>query len=114
MKCPFSQRNATPVHACSSPEYCCALDDNGRPKLKRCHNYFAQVQGQMAIGQRPWCDLVVYTTKGLIIERIMFDNDYWTNTLLPKLEIFYDNCIGPEIVSPLHALGLPLRDLSKQ
>lgn len=114
VKCPFSQRNATPVHACSSPEFCCALDESGQPKLKRSHNYFAQVQGQMAIGQRPWCDFVVYTTKGLIIERIMLDNDYWTNTLLPKLESFYDNCIGPEIVSPLHALGLPLRDLSKQ
>ena len=68
----------------------------------------------MAIGQRPWCDFVIYTTKGLSVERIQFDNDYWTNTLLPKLESFYDNCIAPEVVSPLHTLGLPLRDLSKQ
>lgn len=114
VKCPFSQKNATPVDACSSPGFCCVLDESLQPRLKRNHHYFAQVQGQMAIGQRPWCDFVIYTTKGLSVERIQFDNDYWTNTLLPKLESFYDNCIAPEVVSPLHTLGLPLRDLSKQ
>ena len=38
-----------------------------------------------------------------------FDQDYRQNTLLPKLEAFFDNCLGPEIVSPMHALGLPIR-----
>ena len=32
-------------------------------------------------------------------------------TLLPKLSEFYDNCLAPEIVSPVHALGLPIRNL---
>ena len=32
---------------------------------------------------------------------------------LLKLTAFYVNCVGPEIVSPLHPLGLPIRDLSK-
>ena len=65
------------------------------------------------MGQKAWCDFVIYTTKGLSIERIKFDREYWT-TLLPKLEAFYDNCIAPELVSPVRTLGLPLRDLSKQ
>ena len=68
----------------------------------------------MAVGQRAWCDFVIYTTKGLSIERIKFDCEYWTNTLLPKLEAFYDNCIVPELVSLVRTLGLPLRDLPKQ
>ena len=25
-----------------------------------------------------------------------------------KLEGFFDNCLGPEIVSPLHTLGIPM------
>ena len=29
----------------------------------------------------------------------------------PNWNLFFDNCLGPEIVSPLHALGLPLRNL---
>ena len=47
------------------------------------------------------------------MERVAFDEDYWHKTLLPVLEAFFDNCLGPEIVSPLHALGVPMRDLSK-
>ena len=65
----------------------------------------------MGIGKRPWCDFVIYTTKGISVERVLFDEHYWKNCLLPKLESFFDNCLGPEIVSPLHALGLPLRNL---
>ena len=68
----------------------------------------------MAIGGRPWRDFVVYTKKGISVQRIDFDERYWTDRLLPKLESFYDNCFAPELVSPVHALGLPLRDLSKK
>ena len=62
---------------------------------------------------RIWCDFVIFTRKGIHIQRIKFDHVYWTEKLLPKLEVFYDNCFAPELVSPLHALGLPMRDLSK-
>lgn len=68
----------------------------------------------MAIGKRPWCDFVVWTSVDLHIQRIEFDNDFWTQQLLPKLSAFYDFCYAPEIVSPVHVLGLPLRDLSKE
>ena len=61
----------------------------------------------MAIGGRKLCDFVVYTSKGISIK---FDAFFWNDKLLPKL---YDNVVAPEIVSPVHALGLPMRDLSK-
>ena len=66
----------------------------------------------MAIGNRPWCDFIVYTQKGLSIERVHLDAEFW-NKLVPKLVEFYDNCMAPEIVSPVHMLGMPLRDLRK-
>ena len=53
-----------------------------------------------------WSDFVIFTNKGISVERIKYDDNYWRNTLLPKLESFFDNCLAPEIVSPL-------RDLSK-
>ena len=71
----------------------------------------AQVQGQMGIGNRQWCDFVVYTTRGIHVQRIDFGKVYWERTLLPKLTEFYDNCLGPEIFSPVHVLGLPVRNL---
>lgn len=108
----------TPEEACLDRQFCCTIQENSdgtkQVVLKRNHPYFAHVQGQMAVGERPWCDFVIkYTTKGLSIHRIPFDRVYWESTLLPKLVSFYDDCVAPEIVSPIHTLGLPLRDMSK-
>ena len=76
------------------------------------HNgYYAQVQGQMAIGERPWCDFIVFTTLSISVERIKYENNYWGHTVLPNLISFYDNCAIPEIVCPIHAIGLAIRDL---
>ena len=115
VKCPYTARDLTPADACALPGFCCALDPaNGQLKLKQNHHYFAQVQGQMAIGARPWCDFVVYTRQGIHVERIIYDKEFWNGTLLPKLTSFYDKCLAPEIVSPVHSLGLPIRDMAKQ
>ena len=57
----------------------------------------------MAITQRRWCDFIIYTPKGLSIERIYFNAPFWETELLSKLMEFY-NCIGPEIVSPMHSV----------
>ena len=117
VKCPYSKRNVTPEDACASPDFCCAIDTNAqgenKVRLKRNHTYYAQVQGQMGIGERPWCDFVIYTSKGVSIERINFDQHFWKCELLPKLISFYDHCVAPEIVSPVHVLGLPVRHLRK-
>ena len=115
IKCPYSSRNQTPFEAAELGDFCCQLEHNstGLPclKLKRSHPYFCQVQGQMAITERNWCDFVIYTPKGISIERIQYDPDFWTKELLPKLTTFYDNCLGPEIVCPVHVLGIPVRNI---
>ena len=56
-------------------------------KLKRTHAYYAQVQGQMDCTGAQWCDFVVYTKKGMSIERIAFDRGYWVE-LQEKLCLF--------------------------
>ena len=112
VKCPYSHRDHTPEVACSDPLFCCELrGDSKVVSLKRGHKYYCQIQGQMAIGSRSWCDFVVYTSKGINIERIAFDALFWNDELLPKLKDFYDNCMAPEIISPVHMIGMPLRDL---
>ena len=86
VKCPYSSRNLSPAEACENSDFFCMYDqDSNQLKLKKAHKYFAQIQSQMAIGERPWCDTS-----------------------------FYDDCVLPEIVSPVHYLGLPIRNLSKQ
>ena len=116
VKCPFSFRNLSPFEAAETPTFCSQLvvDGNGknRLQLKRSHAYFCQVQGQMAISERTWCDFIIYTEKGIDIERIQYDPDFWNSDLLPKLIDFYDNCLAPEIVCPVHVLGIPVRNLN--
>ena len=117
IKCPYTARNVSPVEACTFPGFFCATvrkaDGKESVVLQTSHSYYAQVQGQMAIGGRPWCDFVVYTTVGISVQRLHFDAEFWHNSLLPKLIELYDNCIGPEIVSPVRNLGLPIRNLKK-
>ena len=110
IECPYSVRNQTPVEACSSAGFYCTVDASGCLHLKG-HSYNAQVQGQMGVGGKPWCDFVVYTKKGISVERIPFNETYWNNKLLPKLVEIYDSCVLPEIARPVHALGLPVRGL---
>ncbi len=74
----------TPVDACLASGFYCT-EANEELSLRRNHRYFAQVQGQMAVGERAWCDFVIYTTHGLSVQTIPFDQD---TILLPKLTTF--------------------------
>ena len=68
IKCLYSTRNLTPTEAAHTPGFCCVINDSGDLELKEKHSYYAQVQGQMAIGERPWCDFIIYTQKGINIQ----------------------------------------------
>ena len=61
----------------------------------------------MAVGEWTWCDYDIYTPKGLSVQRIPFDSQYWTEKF-PKLN---DGCIALEYVSALHSVELPMRKL---
>jgi hypothetical protein len=120
VKCPYVQRDLTPLEASLTSGFCSRQVSNTcktacnypELKLRQNHKYYAQVQGQMAVGGMKWCDFVIFTNKGINVERIVYNDDYW-KPLLAKLESFFDNCLGPEIVSPIHVLGYSIRDLSK-
>lgn len=48
-----------------------------------------------------WYDFCVYTTKGVIVERINPDIE-WIQKSVPKLKDYFDNYILPELVYPMH------------
>ena len=41
-----------------------------KKNLKKEQNYYAQVHRQLALGERQWCDFVVYTLKDIHVQRI--------------------------------------------
>lgn len=87
VKCPETKYHVTPLDASQDPNFFCEAV-NGQCKLKRTHSYFAEVQGHMGVTGASWCDFIVYTKKGISVERILFDAAYWTD-LKQKLHSFY-------------------------
>lgn len=88
VKCPSSKFHVTPLEACEDPGFFME-NRNGKPSLKRNHVYYDQVQGLMGLSGAPWCDFIVYTSKGLSVERIKFDQDHWNNLCGKLCEYFF-------------------------
>ena len=63
IKCPFKYRNICLNEAAKESDFCSKIvsTPEGRSalELKHSHAYYAQVQGQMAITGRKWCDFVI-------------------------------------------------------
>ena len=88
VKCPYTKHHVTPLDACSDPKFFMEKTTDTECKLKEDHPYYAQVQGQMAATGARWCDFIVYTSKGLYVQRIPFDPMFWRN-LKQKLLSYY-------------------------
>ena len=57
--------------------------------LTKCPNrYFAQVQGQMEVCDREWCDLVLWVPHDLRVLRVPRDRDFWSDELGPAVSAF--------------------------
>ena len=98
IKCPFAKRAKTLEQAASDQSF--YLEKRGNNYcLKKDHScgYYAQVQEQMTITGLEWCDFCVYLSDSneMCVDRIPFDNIYWSKQLLPKLSDFYlNNALG--------------------
>ena len=62
IKCPYSARTMTPEAACRELNRSCSNLVDGQISLKKTCNYHFQVQDQLAITQRRWCDLYLNST----------------------------------------------------
>ena len=110
-KCPYSARDITVEEGCKNKGFMSTMQNN-QVVLKRTHKYYYQVQGQMMICGKRWCDFVIWTPSSLSIERITFDPQFWQDTQA-KLEHFYDQAVLPELASPRFPQGQPIREPKK-
>lgn len=108
-KCPYKARDITPIQACEQfPDFFCSIVD-GEIRLRKKHNYYYQVQGVMGVTRRYWCDFVVWTPKGISIERIKFDSSLW-EAMQPKLDWFFEQALLPELAAPEYPHKRPIRE----
>ncbi len=75
IKCPYKYRKCSLVDAAKHTDFFCSFANaNNQPivELKRNHQYVMQVQGQMAITDRKWCDFVLprkFRLRGLTLTK---------------------------------------------
>lgn len=84
---PILKFNVTPLDARDHPIFL-FYGEGCKASLKRGHVDYDQVRGLMGLTGAQWCDFIVYTSKGLSVVRIKFDQDHW-NTLCEKLCTYY-------------------------
>ena len=51
---------------------------------------------QLALTTQSWCDFVLYTNKGIVIDRVRYNEQYWFK-LQDKLLNFYFNFLLDEL-----------------
>uniref|UniRef100_A0A146M3I5 Uncharacterized protein n=1 Tax=Lygus hesperus TaxID=30085 RepID=A0A146M3I5_LYGHE len=69
--------------------------DGSKYFLPRNHIYYKQIQMQLGITGFKWCDFVIWTPKGLFVERIEQDETWWEDVSL-KLMNVHEKFICPE------------------
>lgn len=99
IKCPYKYRNQLPTckEALADPSYCLKVQ-SGRIHLTKSHKYYHQVQGQIALCNLEYCDFVVWTTKGIFVERIECEKSYSTE-VIPMLSSFFEKYMLPELLT---------------
>ena len=111
IKCPASAKEQTLYNLSANSNFF-LYQTNDHLQLKTSHKYYYQVQGQMRITKRAWCDFVVWTPRAsdLHIERIFYQPDLWDTTMYPKLRKFYFCSMLPELASPRYHSCKNVRD----
>ncbi len=94
-KCPYSKQDVDPTLVVDSKFY--LKQTSTGTKLCPQHDYYMQVQGQLYICNRSYCDFVCWTPKGIHIERINKDPSIFLE-IEPKLKLFFLNCILPQVL----------------
>jgi len=83
IKCPFAYKSGTPCDMIGKRGS--FLNHQG---LVKSHKYYTQVQGQLAICNREFCDFVVWTPQKTFVQRIYKDYAF-IDRMLSKLTTFY-------------------------
>ena len=97
IKCPYSLRSEDP--ATNLPPYIC--DRDGVLALKVTHPYYYQVQFQMEVCERDYCDFFVYTSKGSLTIRIAADK-HFGHQLMTTAQSFFNESLAPAFHRILH------------
>ena len=95
IKCPYAVRDEKFDSLPTNFYLECA---GGKLSLKKNHNYYYQIQMQMALTNSASCDFVVWTTRDIHIEEVSFDQSFW-EVQINRCHQFFSLVIMPELVA---------------
>ena len=110
IKSPLSKAGMTVDDPCKSKNFCLEKLNDGTIRLKRNHDYYIQVQGQLYSASNlalKGIVFVVYFGVGMPLfkENIFFDSRRWSEEFLPRLEYFFKRALFPEILTKMVERG---------
>ena len=100
IKSTFKFRDMYPSDVARQPKYHVGLDENQAVYLKPSSPWHSQIQCQMGVCKRKWCDFVLYINHGIVTCRILFNEDLWQR-LMAKADSFHRTYIVPKLLSVL-------------
>jgi len=99
VKCPYSGRDdkIEPGSKFSFLE----RNEAGLLTVKRNHNYYSQIQGQLFLSLRQMAYLMVYTFVDTAVIDVPFDSDFCNDSMIPSLTLFYQKYYRKHLASLL-------------
>ena len=100
VKCSEEYSNVDPKDICFiSKNFCLVFDEvTEKIHINKNHTYYDQIQMQLALTTQTWCNFVFYTSKGLVIDRVFYDEEHW-GKLQKSILDFYFHYMLDEIVT---------------
>jgi len=101
IKCPFSKRNSSIAEAVNDKKFY-LQNKNGEIALSKDHAYYFQVQAQLFVTNKAYCDFICYTGRELHMERIRQDDTILN--CMDRIVNFYLIGVLPELVAKWHTV----------
>lgn len=102
IKSPLSKAGMTIEEACKNKTFFLEKLSDGTVRLKRNHDYYIQIQGQLYCSNLDLKGIILTVYFGedrpLFLEKICLANT-WPSDFLPKIDFFYRRALFPELLT---------------
>jgi hypothetical protein len=92
IKCPYCHRDDEVDEASADPKFCVS-----EGVLKTTHPYYVQIQTQLNVCEREYCDFFLWLKNDNFLQRITRDAVFWEE-MVSKAEIVFRNGVLPELL----------------
>ena len=100
VKCPYKGRNEQITKSLKYFPYL-DIDEDGNLSVRKSHNYYFQIQGQLMISKQDKCVFIVYTFVDFVTIDVPYDSNFCDNELKPALSRFYSKFYRPYVARML-------------